>query len=92
MLDQTRTWIVIGFLGQSFFFSRFLVQWVISEKMKRSVVPNTFWYLSVLGGVILLSYSIHRHDPVFIIGQAVGLFVYFRNIWLLHKFSGTDSI
>lgn len=85
-------WIIIGFAGQVFFFSRFLVQWIASEKAKRSVIPNAFWYLSVLGGSILLIYAIHRRDPVFISGQLVGLLVYFRNLYFLHrgKKAGSD--
>ena len=85
MTDHVKIWILIGFLGQFFFFSRFLVQWIASEKKKRSVVPIAFWYFSILGGVILLFYAIHRHDPVFITGQFLGLFIYFRNLWLIHQ-------
>jgi lipid-A-disaccharide synthase-like uncharacterized protein len=84
MTDTERIWIAIGFAGQFFFFSRFLVQWVASEKNKRSVMPQAFWYLSILGGLILLSYATYRRDPVFIAGQAAGLFVYSRNIWFIH--------
>ena len=91
MQPVVRLWIIIGFIGQFLFFSRFLVQWIVSEKKKRSVIPNAFWYLSILGGSILLAYSIHRHDPVFIIGQAVGLFVYFRNIWLIHQIRNPNA-
>ena len=85
-------WIVIGFAGQFFFFSRFIVQWLYSEKQKKSVIPESFWYLSILGGAILLFYALHRHDPVFILGQFVGLFVYFRNVWFIHqgKKAGSD--
>ncbi len=84
MTHTVKLWIAVGFAGQFLFFSRFLVQWLASEKQKKSVIPNSFWYLSILGGVILLSYAIHRRDPVFILGQAVGLFVYFRNLWFIH--------
>ena len=84
-MQNVKLWIAIGFLGQAFFFSRFLIQWIASEKEKRSVIPNLFWYLSVFGGTILLGYAIHRRDPVFITGQAVGLFVYFRNLYLIHR-------
>lgn len=85
MTQTAKWWMVAGFAGQFFFFSRFLVQWIVSEKKGRSVVPEAFWYLSIFGGAILLSYAIHRRDPVFITGQAAGLFVYFRNLWLIHK-------
>jgi len=76
-------WLAIGFLGQICFTSRFLVQWIASEKARRSVVPHVFWYLSILGGLILLAYAIHRRDPVFIVGQATGLFIYVRNAYFV---------
>jgi len=79
------TWVGIGLAGQACFFSRFLVQWIASERQKRSVVPRAFWYLSISGGLILLSYSLWRRDPVFILGQSVGLFVYLRNLVLLRR-------
>ena len=75
---------VLGLLGQACFFSRFLVQWVASEKNKRSVVPIAFWYLSLIGGALVLIYSIWRRDPIFILGQSVGLLVYARNLILIH--------
>jgi len=73
-------WYVVGFLGQAFFFSRFLVQWLASERAGRSVIPLSFWYLSLLGGATLFVYAIHLGDPVFIIGQSTGAFVYLRNL------------
>ena len=78
------TWIAIGFLGQALFSARFLVQWVTSERARRSVIPRAFWFLSVAGGATLLAYAIHRLDPVFIVGQAAGLFVYLRNLQLIY--------
>jgi lipid-A-disaccharide synthase-like uncharacterized protein len=78
-------WLVIGFLGQVCFFSRFLVQWMASERAGRSIVPRAFWYLSIAGGSIVLSYAIWRRDPVFIAGQSAGLFVYLRNLVLLRR-------
>jgi len=78
-------WVKIGFLGQAAFTARFLVQWVASEKKKDSVVPVAFWWLSIVGGVILLSYAIHRRDPVIIVGQAMGLLVYARNLMLVER-------
>ena len=83
-MDKSQWWLVIGFLGQGFFFSRFLTQWWASEKKKRSVVPTAFWYLSVLGGVTLLTYAVHRKDPVFIVGQGLGLLIYLRNLYWIH--------
>ena len=85
MVNAVDRWVMFGFVGQFFFFSRFLVQWIISERKKRSVIPKAFWYFSIAGGAILLIYAIRRRDPVFIAGQAVGLFVYFRNLRLIHQ-------
>ena len=78
-------WLGIGLLGQALFSARFLVQWIASERRKRSVVPLAFWYFSVGGGVTLLAYAIYRRDPVFILGQGAGLFVYARNLWLIYR-------
>jgi len=75
-------WLGAGLLGQAFFFSRFLVQWLASEKARRSVFPMAFWYLSLSGGFLLLLYAVYRKDPVFILGQSTGTFIYLRNIWL----------
>jgi len=75
-------WIVLGFVAQGLFTMRFLVQWIASERQRKSVVPVAFWYLSVAGGGLLLAYAIHRKDPVFIIGQATGVIVYVRNLML----------
>ena len=76
---------LLGLLGQVLFFSRFLVQWVASEKKGRSVVPLSFWYLSIGGGGLLLVYALWRKDPVIVLGQTVGLFVYVRNLMLIHR-------
>lgn len=78
-------WLVIGFAGQALFSGRFLVQWLSSEKEGRSVVPVTFWYLSLAGGLTLLAYAIHRRDPVFIVGQATGVLIYLRNLHLIRR-------
>jgi lipid-A-disaccharide synthase-like uncharacterized protein len=84
-MDPSKAWMALGFLGQALFSARFLVQWIASERRRQSVVPVYFWYLSVAGGVILLGYAIHRRDPVFIIGQASGLVVYARNLYLIAR-------
>ena len=76
---------ILGMLGQSLFFSRFLIQWIVSEKNGRSTVPLSFWYLSIGGGLLLLIYALWRRDPVITLGQAVGLFVYVRNLMLIHR-------
>jgi lipid-A-disaccharide synthase-like uncharacterized protein len=75
-------WYVLGFAGQILFGSRFLVQWLASERSRRVVIPIAFWYLSLLGGIALLTYSVHKRDPVFAVGQALGLFIYARNLVL----------
>ena len=84
-LDPSWAWLAIGFLGQACFSARFLVQWIASERRRKSVVPIYFWYFSVVGGVILLAYALHRMDPVFALGQAAGLIVYLRNLYLIGR-------
>jgi lipid-A-disaccharide synthase-like uncharacterized protein len=79
------TWQMIGFVGQGVFTARFLVQWAASEKKGDSVVPIAFWWLSILGGFNLLIYAIHRQDPVFIVGQSLGMVVYVRNLMLVAR-------
>ena len=82
-LNNLNFFMALGFIGQFFFSMRFIVQWVASEKHKKSVVPLAFWVFSVLGSFLLLIYAIYRKDPVFILGQAPNLLIYFRNIWLI---------
>ena len=78
-------WQIVGFVGQGIFTTRFLIQWVASEKKRDSVVPVAFWWLSLVGGVNLLIYAIHREDPVFIVGQSMGMVVYVRNLMLVAR-------
>lgn len=78
-------WIGIGFLGQGLFFGRWVVQWIASERTSESRVPISFWYMSLIGGLITLTYAIYRMDPVFIAGQSVGAVVYIRNLVLIHR-------
>ena len=78
-------WTGVGFLGQALFTGRFVVQWLASEKVKRSVIPKLFWYFSIAGGSTLLAYAIYREDPVFIVGQGAGLAIYFRNLWFTRR-------
>lgn len=78
-------WLAVGFVGQALFSTRFLVQWLSSERKGRSVVPLEFWYFSLVGGATLLSYAIYRADPVFIVGQLTGLFIYGRNLQLIRR-------
>ena len=84
-MERDTFWLIIGFLGQGLFSARFIVQWIKSERMKKSVIPLAFWYFSLAGGVFLLIYAILRHDPVFILGQAAGLIVYIRNLILIFR-------
>lgn len=77
-------WIAIGLAGQALFMLRFVIQWIVSERARRSVIPVSFWWLSIAGAAVLLAYAIHRRDPVFVLGQSLGFFVYSRNLWLVH--------
>jgi lipid-A-disaccharide synthase-like uncharacterized protein len=78
-------WAGIGVVGQVLFMSRFLIQLWKSEKAKKSVLPIEFWYFSIAGGLITLSYAIHRRDLVFTVAQMLGLIIYFRNLYLVHR-------
>lgn len=80
-----RTWVLIGFLGQALFTSRFVVQWLASERARRSVTPVLFWWFSLGGGMVLFAYALHRRDPVFAVGQGSGLFIYLRNLLLIRR-------
>jgi lipid-A-disaccharide synthase-like uncharacterized protein len=82
LFSSVAVWDAIGFLGQITFGSRFFVQWIASERARRIIIPKVFWHLSLLGGVALLAYAIHRRDPVFAVGQGMGLVVYARNLFL----------
>ena len=73
-------WAYIGIIAQALFTARFVVQWLASEKAGRSVIPFSFWLLSIGGGVLLLVYALYRRDPVFILGQAFGVLIYLRNL------------
>jgi len=84
-------WLILGFTAQVLFSARFLVQWIASERAGMSVVPISFWCLSIIGGILLLWYAIRRHDPVFIVGQATGVFVYARNLVLIWKSKARQS-
>ncbi|MBU0485135.1 MAG: lipid-A-disaccharide synthase N-terminal domain-containing protein [Proteobacteria bacterium] len=85
MITSETFWISLGFIAQALFSGRFLVQWVASEKAGRSVIPVSFWFLSMGGGLLLLAYAIWRQDPVFILGQSAGAFVYSRNLYLIAR-------
>ena len=84
-MDHDPLWLTIGFVGQALFSMRFIVQWIKSERMKRSVVPLAFWYFSLAGGAALFAYALHLSDPVFVVGQGLGIFIYLRNLWLIYR-------
>jgi lipid-A-disaccharide synthase-like uncharacterized protein len=84
-MTAEKIWLGVGLLGQALFFMRFLVQWLESERQKRSVIPLAFWYFSIGGAAILLAYAIYRLDPVFIIGQTGGFLIYARNLYLIRR-------
>lgn len=84
-------WVGIGFFGQGLFFMRWVVQWLASERSAESQIPITFWYLSLIGGLITLAYAIYRTDPVFIAGQGIGTFVYLRNLMLIYRPTRPDA-
>ena len=77
--------LIVGFVGQGLFASRFIVQWIYSEKKGESAIPILFWYLSIFGGLGLLTYAIFRKDPVIISGQTLGIIIYLRNLILIYK-------
>jgi len=85
MFDQPIGWLALGFAGQALFSARFLVQWVYSERHKQSLIPVAFWYFSLAGGATLFTYALHIGDPVFILGQSVGVLIYSRNLYFIHK-------
>jgi len=78
-------WVILGITAQLLFSARFLVQWIVSEKEKKSVIPVIFWYFSIAGSGLLLLYAIYRRDPVFILGQSTGIIVYSRNLYFIYR-------
>lgn len=85
MISTETFWLAVGFLGQLLFSARFIVQWIASERARKSIIPAAFWLFSIGGGATLLIYAIYRRDPVFIVGQAAGLFIYARNIFFIWR-------
>jgi lipid-A-disaccharide synthase-like uncharacterized protein len=84
-VNQFDWWVVLGFVAQAMFTGRFLVQWIASEREGKSVIPIAFWFFSIAGGLLLFAYALYRRDPVFILGQGFGVFVYLRNLYLVLK-------
>ncbi len=91
VISGSTFWLIVGFVGQTIYGCRFLVQWIVSEIKQESTVPLAFWFFSVGGGIILLAYAIHRKDPVFIVGQAGGLLIYSRNLMLIYRKRARDN-
>jgi lipid-A-disaccharide synthase-like uncharacterized protein len=92
MIASETFWLIVGFLGQAMFSARFLVQWIASERVGRSIIPVAFWFFSMAGGVTLLIYALYRLDPVFITGQAAGLLIYGRNLVLILREHRANSL
>lgn len=84
-MSNEQFWLTVGFVGQAFFSMRFLVQWIVSERRRESVIPISFWFLSIGGAVTLFTYALHRLDPVFILGEGAGIFIYSRNLYLIQR-------
>ncbi len=91
-MSKEAIWLGFGLMGQAMFSARFVVQWLASEMRKESVIPYAFWWLSIGGGMTLLTYAIWRQDPVFILGQSAGLIVYTRNIILIRRRSRNENL
>jgi lipid-A-disaccharide synthase-like uncharacterized protein len=87
-MSEEQIWLIIGFTGQLFFSARFFIQWLSSERARRSVVPKAFWYFSIGGSITLLCYAVYKKDPVFIVGQSTGLLIYLRNLYFLSQEPG----
>ncbi len=83
--ELSNPWVILGLSGQVLFSLRFLVQWIVSERRKESVIPIAFWYLSLGGSLILLAYALYRQDLVFVLGQSTGSFIYIRNLMLIYR-------
>jgi lipid-A-disaccharide synthase-like uncharacterized protein len=87
-ISANTLWLGIGLAGQALFSARFLMQWIATERARRSVVPIAFWYFSLAGSFTLLAYAIYKEDPVFILGQSAGIFIYLRNLYFIRGNSG----
>lgn len=87
-----KLWLALGFSAQLMFAMRFIVQWIASERARRSIVPEHFWYFSGAGGALLFAYAIYRLDPVFMLGQGLGLLIYARNIQMIWRVRGEAAL
>ena len=84
-MSEEQIWLIVGFIGQTIFASRFLIQWVVSEKKRESVIPLPFWYFSLLGGITLFIYAFSKKDLVIMVGQGTGILIYTRNLYLIYR-------
>jgi lipid-A-disaccharide synthase-like uncharacterized protein len=91
-MSQEPVWTIVGFTGQFVFGGRFILQWLVSEFKKKSHVPEAFWYMSVIGSFILLAYSIHRAEPIFILGFSLNALIYIRNLHLIYKHKKSGQV
>lgn len=82
---QDPFWATVGLIGQMTFGFRFILQWIVSEYKKRSHVPTAFWFISLVGSLILLSYSVHIKNPIFMFGFSLNTLIYLRNLHLIYK-------
>ena len=78
-------WELVGFGGLLVFSSRFIVQWIASERRKESVIPISFWYLSIVGSLCLLGYALSRSDPIFVLSYLFNGLIYVRNIYFVYR-------
>jgi len=84
-MSTEQFWLSVGFLAQGFFSMRFVVQWVATERRRQSVVPIAFWLFSLCGGLTLLTYALHRRDPVYVVAELAGTLIYLRNLYFVHR-------
>lgn len=83
-------WLAVGLAGQALFSARWIIQWFVTEKSRRSTVPETFWYLSLVGGLLVFAYGVHKMDPVIILGQ-FGVIIYSRNLFFIHRSKAAEA-
>src|ERR1700748_163041 len=86
--SKLRWWVLLGYAGQALFTMRFVVQWIATERARKSVIPVAFWFFSIGGGLLLFGYALYISDPVFILGQGFGVFVYLRNLYFVYRERG----
>lgn len=84
MTPLDMVWLGVGVIGQLMFTARWFIQWIASERARRSIVPETFWYFSFFGGLLVLAYGVYKIDPVIVLGQ-FGVFIYGRNLYFLYR-------